>query len=206
LDNGVNARVIFLANSQRYELEIDLRYRSAHASGGIIREPGSVGNLPSGEAYIVPYEGERADEPSQTRGSLPVQFDDEIVLYEIEGNRAINVISSGKNSDTERVRLLDEPAYGNIAELGIGVLGEWGISALGILLLDEKLGLHIAFGRSDHFGGVTSPASFRNPKNVVHIDRVYVRSCQPLIGVQELTLTYLDGGHEALLRNGSYLV
>ena len=67
----------------------------------------------------------------------------------------------GTRSDVQRAKLDAEPAYGNIAELGIGVLGEWGVEAVGSTLLDEKLGLHIAFGRSDHFGGATAPASFR---------------------------------------------
>jgi len=200
-----SVRVRLAVGTTTYESVYDLRYRPAHASGGLMREPGVVGNLPSGEAYITPYEGERADEPSRTVGFLPVQFDDEIVVYRIENNRALEVVSQGPNSTTEAGKLQEEPAYGNIAEVGIGVLGEWGVKAVGSTLLDEKLGLHIAFGRSEHFGGVTGPRSFNNPKNVVHIDRVYVPSVQPRIDVAEVMFVYPDS-EETVMRNGAFVV
>jgi hypothetical protein len=206
LDRATSANVLLMVDGVKYTSTLDLRYRTAHASGGLIREIGTVGNLPSGEAYIVPYEGERSGEPSRTMGELPVQFESEIVLYRLEGNRAVEVLSSGAASDSERDKLRDEPAYGNIAELGLGVLGEWGVTAVGSILLDEKLGLHIAFGRSEHFGGITSPSSFRSPENVVHIDRVYVPSSQPRIHVEEVSLTYEGGMREVIMRKEKYIV
>ena len=109
-------------------------------------------------------------------------------------------------SDIERLRLKEEPAYGNIAELGLGVLGEWGVQAMGSILLDEKLGLHIAFGRSEHFGGITGPDAFRKPENVVHIDRVYVPSCQPGIKVLQASLAYDRGDNEVIMQDGRYTI
>jgi hypothetical protein len=93
-----------------------------------------------------------------------------------------------------------------MAEVGIGVLGEWGVEAVGSTLLDEKLGLHIAFGRSDHFGGVTSPASFRNRERVVHIDRVYVESVQPRVRVRRVAFVYPDGSRETIMEDGAFVV
>lgn len=205
LQRADSVRIALASNGTTYRSVYDLRYRTAHASGGLMREPGVVGNLPSGEAYITPYEGERNGEPSRSSGILPVQFDDEIVLYRIENNRAIEILSKGKASDIERAKIQEEPAYGNIAEIGIGVLGEWGVRAVGSTLLDEKLGLHIAFGRSEHFGGVTSPASFTKAANVIHIDRVYVPSVQPMISVSEVKFLY-DSGEETIIRNDGYVV
>lgn len=161
MDRAAGVEVALEADGRRYASFFDLRHRTGHASGGLIREPGSVGNLPSGEAYVVPYEGERPGDPSGTAGELPVQFGDEIVVYRLERNQAVEVLSAGPASEAERRLLQEEPAYGNLAEVGIGVLGEWGVQAVGSTLLDEKLGLHLAFGRSDHFGGVTGPAAFR---------------------------------------------
>jgi leucyl aminopeptidase (aminopeptidase T) len=158
-----------------------------------MREAPTVGNLPSGEAYIVPYEGERPDDPSRSEGTLPVQFNDEIVVFDIRGNRAVSARGSGPRAQSQHRKLLDEPAYGNIAELGIGVLGELGVQAVGSTLLDEKLGLHIAFGRSDHFGGVTGPGTFRSQRNVIHIDWVYVPSVQRDISVESVKLLFEDG-------------
>jgi hypothetical protein len=206
MERAEGVRIVLTADGKPYECMFDLRYRTAHASGGLMREEGVVANLPSGEAYITPYEGERKGEVSRTKGLLPVQFGNEIVVYRIENNRAVAVLTDGEESRKERAKIEDEPAYGNIAEVGIGVLGEWGVQAVGSTLLDEKLGLHIAFGRSEHFGGITSPSSFRNPKNVVHIDRVYVPSVQPMISVDEVTFIYEEGMSETIMLNGKYTV
>jgi hypothetical protein len=212
MNRAESAIVLLKAGGEEFSCRLDLRYRTAHASGGVIRKPGEVANLPSGEAYIVPYEGERSGEPSRTSGRLPVQFGDEVVVFRIVANRAVGVEShepqggdSGAqtprapHAEEQRTRLIAEPAYGNIAELGIGVLSEWGVTAVGSTLLDEKLGLHIAFGRSEHFGGMTGPASFRLPENVIHIDWVYVPSVQPLIEVRSLVFRYENGQTEEII-------
>lgn len=206
MDRADGVDIVMRADGTAYHSHFDLRYRTGHASGGLMREPGVVGNLPSGEAYVVPYEGERESDPSRTAGELPVQLEGEVVVYRLEENRAVDVVGPGPVAERERQRLFDEPAYGNMAEVGIGVLGEWGIEAVGSTLLDEKLGLHIAFGRSDHFGGITSPASFRDPGSVVHIDRVYVPSTQPAIQPTEVAFVYPDGSRETILRDGRFVV
>jgi hypothetical protein len=206
MDRADAIDVTLEADGRIFRCHFDLRFRTGHASGGLMREPGMVGNLPSGEAYVVPYEGEREGETSRTAGELPVQFGDEVVVYRIAENRAVDVLTTGPRSDAERQALAEEPAYGNMAEVGIGVLGEWGVQAVGSTLLDEKLGLHIAFGRSDHFGGATGPGAFRDPARVVHIDRVYVPSVQPRITVAEATFAYPDGSRETIIRTDAYLV
>jgi len=196
MDRAEGFSLTLETGGKTYQSYFDLRFRTAHASTGLIREPMTVGNLPSGEAYIVPYEGEQDNEISETRGMLPVQFGDEIVVYKIEKNRAIEVIGDGDAAKKERDFLAREPAYGNISEVGIGILGEFGVKACGSILLDEKLGIHIAFGRSEHFGGIVGPSSFKDPKNVVHIDRVYVKSVQPQISVKESKFVYENGSRE----------
>ena len=206
LDEAESARVELVVRGERHELVLDLRHRQGHASGGIQRQPGQVGNLPSGETYIVPYEGEVEGDPSRSAGTMPVQFDDEVVVYRIRENRAVEVLSSGPRSDQEREALSREPAYANLAELGFGVLADFGIEPCGEILLDEKLGLHIAFGRSDHFGGQVGPAQFSSPDAVVHIDRVYLPQTQPEVTVAELTLTMAGGRQLRLMADGAYAV
>ncbi len=185
-------------------LHLDLRFRSAHASGGLLPKPGTAGNLPSGEAYIVPYEGE--GEPSRTAGVLPVQFGSEVVRYRIDNNRAIEVLTDGPVSRAEAERIAKEPAYSNIAELGLGVLDAFGIKPIGKTLLDEKLGLHVAFGRSEHFGGQVGPDAFSSPEAVIHIDRVYVPETQPDLTVNSVDLIMADGDRLPLMRDGQYVV
>jgi len=154
----------------------------------------------------VPYEGELPGDPSRSAGELPVQFGDEVARYRIEENRAIEVVSSGPESEREADLLAREPAYGNIAELGLGVLGDFGIEPIGEVLLDEKLGLHIAFGRSDHFGGQVGPQQFSSPEAVVHQDRVYVPALQPRVVAARVDLQREDGLKLALMRDGRYVI
>ena len=205
LDAADGADIVFETPVGEARLHLDLRFRSAHASGGLIPDSGTAGNLPSGEAYIVPYEGERPDEPSRSAGLLPVEFDGEVVRYVIEANRAVKVLSGGPHADAERALLLREPAYGNLAELGLGVLAAFGVQPVGEVLLDAKLGLHIAFGRSDHFGGQVGSADFSSPDAVVHIDRVYVPACQPQIQIARVDLISASGDRRALMIDGAYI-
>jgi hypothetical protein len=187
-DRAESARLLFAVGDRRHELHLDLRHRTAHASGGLFPENGVAGNLPSGEAYIVPYEGERIADPSRTAGELPVQIGDEVVLYGVQENRATEVLSEGAESRREARRIRQEPAYANLAELGLGVLGDFGLAPVGSILLDEKLGLHVAFGRSDHFGGSVGPGNFSRAEAVIHLDRVYIPATQPRVRVLEVRL------------------
>lgn len=205
LDRAVQATIVFeVAGAGVHTLVLDLRHRRAHASDGIIETPGTAGNLPSGEAYIVPYEGEVAGDASRSAGILPVQFGGEVVLFQIEGNRAVRVTGEGRAAEEQARWLAAEPAYGNLAELGLGVLADFGVQPTGEILLDEKLGLHIAFGRSDHFGGQVGAAQFSRPDAVVHIDRVYLPSLQPRIVPRSVELLDEDGRGTLLMRDGIY--
>jgi leucyl aminopeptidase (aminopeptidase T) len=206
LDRAEGADFRFGTPAGPCELHVDLRHRTGHASGGLLPKPGVAGNLPSGEAYIVPYEGEREGDPSRTAGVMPVQFGVEIVRYRIAANQALEVISEGPKSREEAALLAREPAYGNLAELGLGVLSAFGVKPIGEILLDEKLGLHLAFGRSDHFGGQVGPAQFSGPDAVIHIDRVYVPETQPDVKVLGVDLAMADGSRIALMREGEYAV
>jgi leucyl aminopeptidase (aminopeptidase T) len=207
LDDAQEARLVFnVKHNAALHLTLDLRFREAHRSGGVFRRAGRVGNLPSGEAYIVPYEGERSAEPSRSEGKLPVQFGNEVVIYEVVRNRAVAVISQGGESTRESQKLAAEPAYGNMAELGLGVLADFGLEPEGEILIDEKLGLHIAFGRSDHFGGQVGVADFNDSGKVVHIDRVYLKQVQPQIAVLAVDLVAGDGAVKPLMRNGAYVI
>ncbi len=204
LDQALAVKVVFDVQGTKYNMFFDLRFRSAHASSGRFPEPGTAGNLPSGETYIVPYEGER-DEKSQTAGILPVQFDDEVVLFEIRENRAVNVSSNGKKSKEQKEYIGREPAYGNMAELGFGFLADFGLKPIGQVLLDEKLGFHIAFGRSEHFGGDTGPDKFSSPGAVVHIDRIYIAETQPEVNIKSIVCS-TEKGDVDVMKNRRYVL
>lgn len=187
----------------RHELRLDLRHRFGHASGGLFPQNGVAGNLPSGEAYIVPYEGELAGDPSLSAGEIPVQLGDELGVLSIVANRVVGVAGEGERVAAEREHFEREPAYRNVAELGLGVLGDFGLQPTGTILLDEKLGLHVAFGRSDHFGGSVGPDDFSSPEAVIHLDRVYIPETQPLVAVKEVRLEGAEGSLTVIL-DGHY--
>jgi hypothetical protein len=135
-----------------------------------------------------------------------VQLGDEVVVFRIEENRAARVEGTGDAARREAEHLRREPAYGNMAELGLGVLADFGVQPVGELLLDEKLGLHIAFGRSDHFGGQVGAAQFTSAAEVVHLDRVYVPASQPRISVVSLDLVMPATERVAVLRDDRYVI
>ncbi|MEZ4430749.1 MAG: hypothetical protein R3A51_23980, partial [Nannocystaceae bacterium] len=103
-------------------------------------------------------------------------------------------------------RVAAEPAYGNIAELGLGVLAEFGVEPVGATLLDEKLGLHVAFGRNEHLGGQVGPADFSSPDQVIHIDHVYLPAVQPRIAATAVDLITRAGAVQPVLRDGRYVI
>jgi len=206
LDLAEWADVLFLVDHQReFKVLFDLRFRTAHSSTGRFPERGTAGNLPSGEAYIVPYEGEK-EEPSRTEGILPVEINQDIILFSIVENRAIHAGGDGDTARIERDHLMREPAYGNMAELGFGVLEDFGLQPIGEILLDEKLGFHVAFGRSDHFGGSVGPKDFSAPEEVIHLDRIYIPAAQPRIAVKTLVFGYPENQTERIMENGKYLI
>jgi leucyl aminopeptidase (aminopeptidase T) len=113
-----------LAKSQTAEIEfsngdrfvLDFRFRVAEADDGYLhrdaRQPRLI-NLPSGEAFIVPYEGE-GDSPSLTSGFFPCR-DKEIVRLRVNRNRG----GSAGDSASEAARFpFADPGRRNIAELG----------------------------------------------------------------------------------------
>ncbi len=206
LDRASGADILFrVDNRLDYRMHFDLRNRTAHASTGRFPDQATAGNLPSGEAYIVPYEGEQKTE-SATAGLLPVEIGGEVVLYRIEKNRAISVESTGSTSEAETEFLKREPAYGNLAELGLGVLADFGLRPVGEVLLDEKLGLHVAFGRSEHFGGIVGPRDFSSPAAVIHLDRIYIPETQPRVTVAEAVLIYPRGKNGLIMKDGRFTI
>jgi len=128
----------------------------------------------------------------------------EIPTPRIEANKAIEVLTDGPASAEEARHIAAEPAYANLSELGLGVLGDFNLKPTGSILLDEKLGLHIAFGRSDHFGGSVGPDDFSSPDAVIHLDRVYIAETQPKVLVRQVKLSgpNLD---MVIIRDGLFL-
>ena len=201
LNRAVSARVRF---STGHQATFDLRYREAGVDDGRLhrgKNPPRMINLPSGEAYKVPYEGEIEGEPSRTEGTIPVALSDETVLLTVRENRIVNVVGEGPRAAEQREYFGADPARCNIAELGLGTNDRAVIR--GIVLEDEKVeGFHWAYGRSAHIGGTVGVEAFHDPMYVVHQDIVYAETTK--VGVVSVLLVYEDGTEEEIIRDNGY--
>lgn len=182
----------------------DLRYRKPEADDGYLprfKKGDRIINLPSGETFIVPYEGELAGLPSLTNGSLPISRLGEHVVLDVEGNRISRIRGDGPEATRLRQFFAMDLARANIAEVAFGC-NEWAM-VTGNTLEDEKAGFHWAYGRSDHLGGVTGVKSFQKTENVVHQDIVYAKG-NP---IQVAEAVVVRGGQRVdIIRDGDYVV
>jgi hypothetical protein len=203
VEEAVGARVEF---STGHKVYFDLRHREADADDGqlhVDKKGIRLINLPSGEACIAPYEGEVEGQPSRTEGVIPADYDGELVLYKVQANRVADVIGDGPRAVAMREYFSVDEARRNIAELGLGCNEKAVIS--GIVLEDEKvLGMHWAYGRSDHIGGITGVQQFSDPSHVVHQDIVYAKGGP--VEIASLVLEYEDGTSEELIKDAKYTI
>jgi hypothetical protein len=190
--------------STGHRCNFDLRFRTPLVDDGALprhKDGDRVINLPSGETFIVPYEGERPGLPSVTLGTIPMQVGDELVVMPVVANRIAKVEGDGKAARRMREVLTADPTRANIAEVAFGC-NEWA-EVTGNVLEDEKAGFHWAYGRSDHLGGTVGVAAFASPQTVVHQDIVYAKG-NP-IQVAEATVVSASG-RTTVIRDGAYVV
>tara|TARA_A100001037_G_scaffold302852_1_gene335482 strand:+ start:1037 stop:2098 length:1062 start_codon:yes stop_codon:yes gene_type:complete len=196
LDAAHSADVRF---STGHEWHVDLRYRPALMDDGQLPrdKEGRVINLPSGESFLVPYEGEREGEASRTEGEIPVLDGDRAHIYSVSENRIVGV--GGDGADTMNAYFAEDPARANIAEFAFGCNPD--AVVWGNVLEDEKAGFHWAYGRSEHLDGTVGPGAFKGPETIVHQDIVYARECP--IQVASVVLSG-DAGDVEVIREGEY--
>jgi leucyl aminopeptidase (aminopeptidase T) len=141
------------------DIVMPIKGRQAHASTGLFREKGQSGNLPTGEAYLAPLEGESNGVVVVDGSMAGVGVVREPIRIAIEGGYA-TAIEGG--DEAARLRALLEP-HGrdgrNVAEFGIGTNDRAQIT--GVILEDEKVmgTIHIAFGDNKSMGGTVRVAS-----------------------------------------------
>jgi leucyl aminopeptidase (aminopeptidase T) len=128
-------------------LTLEVGERDWHPDDGICHEAGCVTNLPAGEVYIAPTDGEGTlvvDGSFAGLGKL-----DEPVRIEFDDGRATSVSHDGLRE------MMDEAGEcgRNLAELGIGINPS--ATLIGNVLQDEKVRgtVHVAVGDSSGFGG-----------------------------------------------------
>lgn len=183
----------------------DLRHRKAEVDDGFLprfKEGDRIINLPSGETFIVPYEGEIEGVPTWTAGQIPVAEGDEMVVFHVTDNTIQMLQGEGPLAERYAELFGEDPVRANIAEVAFGVNEKAAVT--GNVLEDEKAGFHWAFGRSDHLGGVVGVEAFRSPDTVVHQDIVYARG-NP-IQVRRAVIHHPDGRRVVVIEDGAYLL
>lgn len=182
-----------LSNEHRLTVPLDPWHRLPMISNSIIQK-GSWGNIPPGETYIAPPEGQ-AYGSIVINGSLPgyvMGANEELILHFDKGRlvrwsptsspAAIHLLST----QIELARKANDPNWANLAEIGLGVNDR--IQQLtGRPLLDEKKygSLHIAIGDSTDMGGkvkaqihcdmvVLSPTVMIDDKVIITRDEIII--------------------------------
>lgn len=155
-------------------LSFSIQDRPGVPSTGMYLNPGESGNLPSGEAYIAPVEG-------QAHGSIVVDGSiagigalSEPIELTVENGRLVAA------SGAEGARLLEILGEGDgrlLGEFGIGTNDKARIT--GVVLEDEKVygTIHVAFGSNNTFGGTIAAG--------VHIDAVV---CKPDVYIDDVLI------------------
>lgn len=171
------ANVAHLTTDLGTDITIPIDGIKAIASTGLIREKGSFGNLPSGEAYMMPKEDASegivvVDGSFAGIGKLPKG---ETITLRVEKGYVV-AIEGG--SAAKKLQGLLEPhgkAGFNLAELGVGTNDAAEIC--GAILEDEKVmgTVHLAVGNNMSMGGTIGPQ--------IHLDGIINKPTLTLDGV-----------------------
>lgn len=151
LDRGEMA---WLTTSLGTDIKIPIKDIKAISSTGLITSPGTFGNLPSGESYLMPAEG-KTNGVFYVDGSLAGigRIADKPVRIAVENGNAVE-ISGGVEAAklNEMVNAIGDKAR-NLAELGVGT--NYMAKVTGEILEDEKVSgtVHLALGNNVSMGG-----------------------------------------------------
>ncbi|CAN5620782.1 aminopeptidase [soil metagenome] len=153
------ARTIKVQAPSGTDLVMPIGGRRALASTGLIREKGQWGNLPTGEAYLAPVEGQSQGVVVVDGSMAGVGMTREPIRIVVKDGYATE-ITGGPEAST-LIALLEPHGRDarTVAEFGIGTNDRAILT--GVILEDEKvLGtIHIAFGDNKSMGGSVRVAS-----------------------------------------------
>ncbi len=119
---------------------------------GQYQNPGSGGNLPAGEVFIVPV-------PETANGRVVFDismdlfghFHEEVLGVDIKAGKIVNVF--GEEASILEKAIIEDCRIANVAEVAFGV-NEWAKCGRSILEDEKKYGTaHIGFGNDTYFGG-----------------------------------------------------
>ena len=169
-------------------MQICKRGRHAGGDDGLLTQPGSFGNLPAGEAYFAPLEGE-------SHGTMVIEWGptrklEQPLTLTVAAGKVVRIDGDDPHRLKLEARFAENDACRNLAELGIGT-NDKASRPDNVLEAEKIMGtIHLALGDNTGFGGKTS-APF-------HEDYVFY---QPTV-----TLIMADGSREIILDAGTLQV
>jgi hypothetical protein len=201
MSNADAIEIDFMIQGKLHQLRIELNGQDAQKSHGLCRTSPDIANLPAGEVYYVPTNGE---------GHFPMKLEDgSIALLEVKGGRVVSAgYIEGNRATVEAydARVKSDKATGFLGELGFGTelypIADHDIQ-------DEKAfgTFHVATGRNDHLGGDITTDKFKDKNNATHDDILFSPHKTPEIDAPTVRL-YKDGKTHVLFHSyqaGDYL-
>jgi aminopeptidase len=141
------------------DVTLPIKGRKAHASSGLFREKGLWGNLPTGEAYLAPLEGESQGVVVVDGSMAQVGMVREPIRIVVKDGYATDI--TGGVEARRLVELLEPHGRDarTVAEFGVGTNDKAILT--GLIIEDEKVmgTIHIAFGDNKSMGGSVRVAS-----------------------------------------------
>jgi leucyl aminopeptidase (aminopeptidase T) len=151
--------IVRVTSASGTDITLPKQGRRAIASHGIFRAKGEGGNLPTGEAFLAPLEGQSngvivADGSFAGIGKLI-----EPIRIEIKEGMATSISGGEEARRLEEMLETYAPLSRNVAEFGIGTNDRAIVS--GAILEDEKIlgTIHIALGDNVSMGGTVNVRS-----------------------------------------------
>ena len=161
------------------DMSFDLRERDFRADTGLLVNPGDCGNLPAGELYISPMEGNSKGRMVIEPGVNPSLKGQ--VVFEVTDGKVTNITGERGFISWLESTFQKHPLTRNIAEFGIGT------NEKAKAEFEKILGtIHVAIGDNSTIGGKTSVP--------LHMDFVFEN---PTIDVQ-----FADGRTLQIMKDG----
>ncbi|HSK10240.1 MAG TPA: aminopeptidase [Vicinamibacterales bacterium] len=152
-------RVVRVTAPAGTDITMPIAGRHAHASSGLFRERGQWGNLPTGEAYLAPIEGQSNGVVVVDGSMAGIGMIATPLRIEVKDGFATDI--TGGPEARKLIELLEPHGRDarTVAEFGIGTNDKAILT--GVILEDEKVmgTIHIAFGDNKSMGGSVRVAS-----------------------------------------------
>jgi leucyl aminopeptidase (aminopeptidase T) len=145
--------VIRVTSPSGTDITMPKQGRKAIASHGLFHAKGEGGNLPTGEAYLAPVEGQSTGVVVVDGSFAGIGKLSEPVTIRVKNGFAAEISGGAQAREIEKMLDVYAPLSRNVAEFGIGTNERAIVS--GAILEDEKIlgTIHIAFGDNVSMGG-----------------------------------------------------